>query len=219
MNNKVILNDALKRFTLDQDKTLPPEDTVKLFKDKLNKIDLDILKDTVRIDNGRLDIPVFISYYGQDAKNVTGIKKQMGKGAGQDAKNVTGIKKQMGKGATPQQAEASAVMELAERFSLFSFKKNSGNFIIEKYRNIKDKAIDFQMIAQSVHDENKDSDLMEKIFEDLPLKWTWATNLTRNKEILIPFDWFFTINEFNGSCAGNCPEEAICQGICEIVER
>ena len=201
MNNKLLLNDAFKRFTLDQDKILPPEETIKLFKDKLNKIDLDILKDTTRIDNGRLNIPVFISYCGKDAKNVTGGKKQMGKGA------------------TPQQAEASAVMELVERFSLFSFKKNPDNFIIEKYRNIKDKAIDFQMIAQSVHDENKDPNLTEKIFEDIPLKWTWATNLTRNKEVLIPFDWFFNINEFNGSCAGNCAEEAICQGICEIVER
>jgi len=75
------------------------------------------------------------------------------------------------------------------------------------------------MIAQSVHDENNDPNLTEKIFEDIPLKWTWATNLTRNKEVLIPFDWFFNINEFNGSCAGNCAEEAICQGICEIVER
>jgi ribosomal protein S12 methylthiotransferase accessory factor len=201
MKNKILLNDAFKRFTLDQDKTLPPEETVKLFKDKLNKIDLDILKNTVRIDNGRLNIPIFISYYGQDAKNVTGGKKQMGKGA------------------TPRQAEASAVMELVERFSLFSFKKNPDNFIIEKYCNIKDKTIDFQMIAQSVHDDNNDLDLMEKIFEDLPLKWTWATNLTQNKEVLIPFDWFYTINEFNGSCAGNCAEEAICQGICEIVER
>ena len=201
MNNKLILNDAFKRFTLDQDKILPPEETVKIFKDKLNKIDLDILKDTVRLDNGRLDIPVFISYCGQDAKNVTGGKKQMGKGA------------------TPQQAEASAVMELVERFSLFSFKKNPDNFIIEKYRNIKDKAIDFQMIAQSVHDENKDPNLTKKIFEDIPLKWAWATNLTRNKEVLIPFDWFYNINEFNGSCAGNCAEEAICQGICEIIER
>ncbi|NNK84184.1 MAG: tetratricopeptide repeat protein [Desulfobacterales bacterium] len=201
MKTRVVLNDAYKRFTLDQDKVLPPEETVKQFKKKLNQIDLDILKDTVRIDNGRLNIPVFISYYGQDAKNVTGGKKQMGKGA------------------TPGQAEASAVMELAERFSLFSFKNNPHNFIVEKYRNIKDKAIDFHMIAQSVHDENKDQNLMEKIFEDLPLKWTWATNLTQNKEILIPFDWFFNINEFNGSCAGNCVEEAICQGICEIVER
>jgi len=201
MNTKVRLNDAFKRFTLDQDKTLPPEETVKLFKDKLSKIDLDILEKTVRIDKGRLNIPVFISYCGQDAKNVTGGKKQMGKGA------------------TPQQAEASAVMELVERFSLFSFKKNPANFIIEKYRNIKDKAIDFQKIAQSVHDENNDPDLMEKIFENIPLKWTWATNLTQNKEVLIPFDWFFNINEFNGSCAGNSTEEAICQGLCEIVER
>jgi len=106
MNNKVILNDAFKRFTLDQDKILPPEETIKLFKDKLNKIDLDILKDTTRIDNGRLNIPVFISYCGKDAKNVTGGKKQMGKGA------------------TPQQAEASAVMELVERFSFLVLKKN-----------------------------------------------------------------------------------------------
>ena len=40
MKNKVILNDAFKRFTLDQDKILPPEETVKQFKDKLNKIDI-----------------------------------------------------------------------------------------------------------------------------------------------------------------------------------
>ncbi|MBT8351692.1 MAG: hypothetical protein KJO26_10735, partial [Deltaproteobacteria bacterium] len=64
MKTKVVLNDAFKRFTLDQDKILPPEETVKQFKKKLNQIDLDILKDTVRIDNGRLNIPVFISYYG-----------------------------------------------------------------------------------------------------------------------------------------------------------
>ena len=39
------------------------------------------------------------------------------------------------------------------------------------------------------------------------------------KEVLIPFDWFFAINEFNGPSAGNCVEEALIQGICEIVER
>ncbi|PIV99543.1 MAG: hypothetical protein COW41_07620, partial [Deltaproteobacteria bacterium CG17_big_fil_post_rev_8_21_14_2_50_51_6] len=27
------------------------------------------------------------------------------------------------------------------------------------------------------------------------------------------------MNEFNGSSAGNCAEEAISQGICEVVER
>ena len=133
--------------------------------------------------------------------------------------SVTGTKKQMGKGATPQQAEASAVMELAERFSFFSFYRNPKNFFEEKYCNIKNKAIPFEMIAQSVHDNSENIDISQKIFENLPLKWTKAFNLTRNKEVFIPFDWFFTINEFNGPSAGNCAEEALSQGICEIVER
>jgi len=75
------------------------------------------------------------------------------------------------------------------------------------------------MIAQSVHDDSEDLEISKKIFENLPLKWTKAFNLTRDQEVLIPFNWFFTINEFNGPSAGNCVEEALIQGICEIVER
>jgi ribosomal protein S12 methylthiotransferase accessory factor len=201
MQYTVILNDAHKRFTIDQDKIFPPQQTVKRFHDKLNKIDLDILKSTIRIDNGRLNIPVYFSTCGADAVNVIGTKKQMGKGG------------------TPEQAEASAVMELAERFSFFSFAKNPKNFFTDQYINVKDKAIAFEMIAQSVHDESEDLPVSRKIFENLPLKWTWGYNLTREKEVLIPFDWFFSINEFNGPSAGNCVEEALSQGICEIVER
>jgi len=84
---------------------------------------------------------------------------------------------------------------------------------------VKDRAIAFEMIARSVHDESDDLPVARKIFEDLPLKWTWGYNLTRDKEVLIPFDWFFAINAFNGPSAGNCVEEALIQGICEIVER
>ncbi|MDH3358609.1 MAG: YcaO-like family protein, partial [Desulfobacteraceae bacterium] len=112
-----------------------------------------------------------------------------------------------------------AVMELAERFSFFSFCKNPDNFFVEKYSNLKENLIPFDMIAQSVHDNSEDIDISRKIFEDLPLKWTKAFNLTRNQEILIPFNWFYMINEFNGPSAGNCVEEALSQGICEIIER
>jgi ribosomal protein S12 methylthiotransferase accessory factor len=180
---------------------LPPEETVRRFREKLKKIDLHILKSTIRIDNGRLDIPVYFSTCGEDAVSVIGTKKQMGKGG------------------TPAQAEASAVMELAERFSFFSFAKNPDNFFVDKYTNVKKKAISFEMIAQSVHDESDDLPVSQKIFENLPLKWARGYNLTREKEVLIPFDWFFAINEFNGPSAGNCAEEALLQGICEIVER
>ena len=201
MTNKIILKDAFKRFTLDQDKILLPEETVIRFKNKLKKVDLDILEYTVRIDKGRLDIPVYFSSCGRDAIEIIGTKKQMGKGA------------------TPHQAEASAVIELAERFSFFSFCKNPDNFFVEKYSNLKENLIPFDMIAQSVHDNSEDIDISRKIFEDLPLKWTKAFNLTRNQEILIPFNWFYMINEFNGPSAGNCVEEALSQGICEIIER
>ena len=201
MSIKITLKDAYKRFTLDQDKVFPPEETVRRFKQKLKKLNLDILESTVRIDNGRLDIPIFFSYCGKDARLLTGTRKQMGKGA------------------TPQQAEASAVMELAERFSFFSFANNPANFMVEKFRNIEDKALPFAQIARSVHDNSQDIEITKKIFEDLPLRWTLAYNLTLEKEVWIPFNWFYTINEFNGPSAGNCVEEAIIQGICEIVER
>ncbi len=197
----IILQDAYKSFTADQDKIISPEETVKRFRSRLKKIELDILKSTLRIDNGRLDIPVFFSTCGRDAEAVIGTKKQMGKGG------------------TPQQAEASAVMELAERFSFFSFTKDPANFVIDTPANLKGEAIDFEMIARSVHDESEDLPVTRKIYEQLPLKWTWAYNLTREQPILVPFDWFFAINEFNGPSAGNCVEEALIQGICEIVER
>ena len=59
MTNKIILKDAFKRFTLDQDKIMPPEETVIRFKKKLKQVDLDILDYTVRIDKRRLHPDLF----------------------------------------------------------------------------------------------------------------------------------------------------------------
>ncbi len=201
MENPFQLKDAVKGCTVDQDKLFAPEETVKRFKDKIRSLDLDILDQSKRIDNGRLDIPVYFSVCGKDAFAATGTKKQMGKGA------------------TPIQAEASAVMELGERFSLFSFKKDTENFTVDTYRNLDGRALDFAHIAKSVHDTSEDLDVAREIFSDLPLMWTAGYNLTRGEKVQVPFDWFYSINEFNGGCAGNCNEEALVQGISEIVER
>lgn len=201
MTSRVLMRDAFKRFTFDQDKVMTPEETVRRFRERLKEVDLDILEETVRIDNGRLDIPIYFSVCGLDAVETIGTKKQMGKGG------------------TPAQSEASAVMELGERFSFFSFCRNDENFFTEQYRNLKDRALPFEAIAASVHDNSDDLDRAEEVFSGLPLRWTWAYNLTRHEEVLIPFSWFFAINEFNGPSAGNCVEEALSQGICEIVER
>lgn len=201
MADNLVLKDAFKGYTLDLDKIIPPGETIRRFRERLSSIDLDILEATVRIDNGRLDIPVYFSLCGRDAQEVIGTKKQMGKGG------------------TPEQSEASAVMELAERFSFFSFCKDPKNFLVDRYRNVRRQALPFEDIAKSVHDESVEPAILHEIFSDMPLKWAWAYNLTKRHSVLLPFNWFFAINEFNGPCAGNCAEEAILQGICEVVER
>ncbi|MDY6905136.1 MAG: YcaO-like family protein [Thermodesulfobacteriota bacterium] len=198
------LKDAYKQFTADQDKILPPGETVARFKKRAAEIGVDLLQETRRIDTGRLGIPVYYSVCGDDARRLTGTNKQMGKGA------------------TPDQAEASAVMELAERYSFYRFADTADNFTIDTLESLGNKALPFDVIARSVHDGPGESDIYEgvkAIFETLPLRWTPAHNLTTGETTLVPFDWFFMINEFNGTSAGNCNEEAICQGICEVVER
>lgn len=201
---KILFNDCFKTFTIDQDKALTPEQTVNNFHAKLAKLDFEILSEVKRIDNGRLDIPVYFSVCGKDAMDVIGTKKQMGKGS------------------SPEQAKASACMELAERFSFFDFKSREENFLIGDYGTMRNQGypvMDPDYLLKSVHDETTNPTMLEKLLADVPIKWTWATNLTKDEEVLLPFSWFYAINEFNGPSAGNTYEEAALQGISEIVER
>ncbi len=57
------------------------------------------------------------------------------------------------------------------------------------------------------------------LYRDWPLHFTPATNLTYGHEQLVPIYWFYLINEYNGPAAGNTLEEAVLQGLCEVVER
>ncbi|CAG36684.1 YcaO-like family protein [Desulfotalea psychrophila] len=171
----------------------------------MKNLDINIVSEVRRIDNGRLDIPVYFSVCGDDASQYTGTKKQMGKGA------------------SPIQSEASACMELAERFSFFSFSKNADNFLLGDYEEMRAAGypvLDMEHLLKSVHDTHTTVAQLEKLLAGIPMQWTWATKMTGEEgEVLIPFSWFFAINEFNGPSAGNTQEEAALQGLCEIVER
>ncbi len=205
MQKKTIrLQSCRKQYTFDQDKACSPVETVARFKRRLKKAGLDILKDVQRIDTGRLDIPVYFSVCGRDAMDIIGTKKQMGKGS------------------TPEQSRASACMELAERYSFFSFLRNQDNFITGDYTAIQNSGqpvLPLESLLASVHDTNCRPQDLEQLLQDIPMRWTWARNLSRNEDVLIPFSWFYAINEFNGPCAGNTMEEAVLQGISEVVER
>ena len=203
-NEKIAFSDCFKTYTRDQDKAITPEETIAHFYKKIEQFDCKILSEVKRIDNGRLDIPVYFSVCTDEARAMTGTKKQMGKGA------------------SPIQSKASACMELAERFSFFSFKSDDSNFIRGDYRLLREQkypVLDPSYLLKSVHDETMSSAQLERLLDGIPMQWTWATNINKDQKVLIPFSWFYAINEFNGPSAGNTLEEAALQGISEIIER
>ncbi len=200
MGSTIAIGDCYKSYSHDQDKVRNPQETIKWVRERLAASNTDILAKTVRIDTGRLDIPVFLSLCGEDATRFTGTKKQMGKGA------------------TPEQSEASALMELMERFSFFSFIQQCP-FPMYAFREMASMAVSPETLLLSLHDRETSVDACRSFLETLPLRWASAQNLTRGKTQLIPIDWFYLINEYNGPASGNTIEEAILQSLCEVVER
>jgi ribosomal protein S12 methylthiotransferase accessory factor len=194
------LTDALKGYTYDQDKLLTPEETVRRVRDRLGSLDLKLLQETMRIDSGRLDIPVYLSLLDVDARRVVPTHKQMGKGA------------------TPIQAEASALMELVERFSFFAYIEE-GPLDLSCPRDLQGRALPFSYLARSLFDTSSEAAAAAPLYEDWPLYFVPATNLSRGEAVYLPIHWFYLIEEYNGPAAGNCLEEAILQGLCEVVER
>ena len=199
------LKSCLKVYSRDLDKARTPDETVSYVKGVLKRFGRNILLETKRIDTGRLGIPVFFSIYGDEAKKICPSKKQMGKGA------------------SPSQAEASAIMELVERYSFFSFWERDENFshltwteAREKFKDI--SLIDDKEILKSVDDSLNIRDL-HKVLDLVRWKFCKAYLVSDNKDVMVPGDWFKQLNEYNGSSAGNTFEESILQGACELVER
>lgn len=198
------LKDCLKEYTTDQDKACSPVDTVNRVKGLLAEKCDGVLAETDRVDTGRLGIPVFVSKCGPEARKVMPTRKQMGKGA------------------SPEQAEASALMELVERFSYFSFWSESKNFTELTWSEAQEKwpgkVMDIKKIVCSVDEEISD----EKAVQLMDLnRWRFhpALNVGTGEHEYVPLDWYKKLNEFNGSSAGNTFEESISQGGCELVER
>jgi ribosomal protein S12 methylthiotransferase accessory factor len=194
------LTDAIKGYTYDQDKLLTPEETIRRVRNRLGRLDLKLLQETRRIDSGRLDIPVYLSLLGVDARRVVPSHKQMGKGA------------------TPVQAEASALMELVERFSFFTY-LDDGPLNYGCSRNLAGKALPFSFLSRALFDTSPEAAAAARFYDDWPLYFVPATNLTRGEAVYLPIHWLYLIEEYNGAAAGNCLEEAVLQGLGEVVER
>ncbi|WP_461209235.1 YcaO-like family protein [Desulfocurvus sp. DL9XJH121] len=198
------LSPCPKAYTTDLDKAACPEQTVARVRALFEARGGDILAETRRIDTGRLGIPVFMSVTGSGARRVMPTRKQMGKGA------------------SPAQAEASALMELTERYSWFSFWED-GDLTPATWSEARALWPGQVMPAAEAARAAGDADLAEedaqRILDLAPWRFAEATRLPEERAVRVPLDLFKRLNEFNGASAGNTYEESILQGAAELVER
>lgn len=193
-----------KGYTRDLDKTMSPPQTIARVRQRLTEADLDILARTTRVDVNRLGIPVFLSVCGADARRVMPTRKQMGKGS------------------SPEQAEASALMELMERYAFFSFWQDRPHMVratwSEAEARFGDALLPLKEMLRSVNEE-LDEAKARKVLDLISWSFYPATRLPDESTVWLPLDWFKLLGEFNGTSAGNSPEESLLQGLSELIER
>ena len=199
-----------KHYAADQDKAITPEETLARVKARLAGLSLSILSATRRIDNGRLGIPVFLSVCGDDARHIMPTRKQMGKGA------------------SAAQAEASALMELMERYGFFTYWQDPPQALYAPWSEAEarfgDALMPIEEIVAACHD-NICPDTARRIMNLRSWCFVPASRLEDNgagltaRVCYVPLDLFRQLGEFNGSSAGNTDVESLLQGACELIER
>jgi len=186
------------------DKADFPERTVERVEKVLKNSQLKIYKGLMRINKGRLGIPVYLSLYDLQGTEITGNYKQMGKGADDIL------------------SRASALMELVKRFSLFSFvKKLPQKGLLTTFEELGDKAIPWEVFLNSVEDQEDEAlkKIAIKILKKVPFYFVPALEVRTRSIKYLPFHWFWLLYEYNGSAGGNTYPEAAVQAICELIER
>lgn len=185
-------------------KAVPARETLNFVKKRLAASPLRVLAQIQRIDTGRLDIPVYLAVPAKDACAVLPGKRQMGKGT------------------SPELAEASALMELVERFSFFSFWRDMPGAVHCTFSQARARfgtaCLAVEDILACTH-EDMPHDSAVRILDCLDWCFFPATCIADGEIRWLPLDWFRMLGEFNGASAGNTAEESILQGACELVER
>jgi YcaO-like protein with predicted kinase domain len=143
------------------------------------------------------------------------------------------LRESFGKGMTPDQSMASAMMEAVERYCGQRFPHSK--VIRAGYREVQNRAVslsDFRLPDLPPKCE-RCTEREKGCFRDLHDvcdEWTWGYSLLKKRPILIPSavvyypyisdrNLSFIYNDTGGLAAGNTIEEAILQGITEVIER
>jgi ribosomal protein S12 methylthiotransferase accessory factor len=127
-----------------------------------------------------------------------------------------------GKGLSAEQARASAVMELVERYSWLTYAYDRHpDYLRTTFRELCRR--DVKTVAPAYFLCNfggtANREALTEAMLDIPLKWVTGTELGSSSPFYYPINWHNLVFSSNGLAAGNCIEEAIVQGLCEVIER
>jgi ribosomal protein S12 methylthiotransferase accessory factor len=146
-----------------------------------------------------------------------------------------------GKGRTDEQARVSALCETLERFS-GQYQGDEATMRASFGELAADGAIHVNALQQfsGMQFERRDAinartddirkQVPQRFAPELPIDWTPAWSLATGRRHWVPLTYcyadvpargepFFCIHNPNGSAAGSCIEEAILQGLLELIER
>lgn len=191
---------SFKKYTYGQEKACSPAETIERAIKTLTQTDRPILKEVVRIDHlDRVGIPVYMCKVEDKITQLLEIESSFGKGI------------------NAEQAMASSLMELVERFSNFYFLAKK-DFLVDSYQNLYDNSLPIETLLLPLHEIFREKRFIKEL-KSIDLCWTEVYDLTEGKKILFPLHWFYRIYGTTGWAAGNTLEEATLQALCEIIER
>lgn len=200
----IVLQSCPKQYCRDLDKALAPEQTIERVSKRIAASGRDIFAGARRVDVGRLGIPVYLGLCGSDARTIMPVRKQMGKGS------------------SPAQAQASALMEVMERYAFFSFWERPDLTVNVTWKKAEelfgDSLLPVSEMLRSVQD-SLDPETAAELLDLTEWQFYPATRLEDGARVWLPLDWFRMLGEFNGSAAGNTPEESVLQALSELIER
>jgi oxazoline/thiazoline synthase len=147
------------------------------------------------------------------------------------------VQRCLGKGVSAQQSQASALCEAIERYSALYQGDEPG--MVARASDLKSRYCDFQQLvpysasqyqrfADPNHPDARQKQAAQR-YEDQAIHWVSAWSLSGNEAVWLPLSSCFSNIPFeddrfgrwhsNGCAAGNTLEEAILQGLFELIER
>jgi len=196
------IQDSIKSFDSGIGKVLPPAETFRAAREKISK----------------MSPPILDTFF--EVQRPSGIPQYTFVGSARYLE-ATSHSCAYGKGHTRDQALASGIMELVERYSCYGFLDSREKSKIASFRTMLNDDGLFQK-------QDFLSTFFKNIAEDVPFgeeiidaRIRWYEGFTlRGEKLYLPASLSSRfLHGSNGMASGNSFEEALLQGVCEVIER